>query len=143
MNGPPRPVRPAEHPLLRQLRALALPMGDHALFGSGPLLVRGWIDDVGDLDVVARGAAWIIAQDLGRPKRLPAYDLDVVEIGDGITIGTEWRIGDTDVDEVIDEAELVDGIPCARLAHVVAYKRIADRPKDCAHLAVIARHLSE
>lgn len=32
------------HPLLRSVQALTLEPGDFAIFGSGPLLVRGIID---------------------------------------------------------------------------------------------------
>lgn len=134
------PPRPGQE-LLDRLRALELPVGDHALFGSGPLLVRGWIDEVGDLDVVARGTAWERAQQLGTLVHLPEWDVTVVEIGDAITVGNRWAIGVVDIDELIDGAELVDGIPCARLDQVVAYKRISDRPKDRKHLEIIEAHV--
>ena len=52
-----------------------------------------------------------------------------------LSIHTEWAIGDFDVDELIDTAEVIDGIPFVRLEHVVAYKRIASRDKDVEHLA--------
>jgi hypothetical protein len=109
------------------------------LFGSGPLLVRGWIEDVGDLDVLARGAAWAEAQRRGPIEHLEEWDVEVVAIGN-ITIGTQWAIGDIDVDRLIDDAELIEGIPCARLDDVVAYKLISDREKDRLHLTIIESH---
>lgn len=126
------------HVLLQRLLGLGLPDGDWALFGSGPLLVRGWVDDVGDLDVVARGAAWDRARGLGRLVHLDEHDVDVVLVDDRISVGTRWAIGNLDANELIDTAELIDGIRCVRLEYVVAYKRLAARPKDLAHLAVIA-----
>ena len=116
---------------------MGLPQGDYALFGSGPLLARGWIDHAGDLDVLARGAAWDLAKNTGRLDHLEVYGVDVVTVGEHITIGTSWGIGDFDVDSLIDEAELIEGIPCVLLEHVIAYKRIANRPKDRMHLKVI------
>jgi hypothetical protein len=44
--------------LFDKLRTLGLPVGDYAVFGSGPLVVRGLTREYRDLDVVARGAAW-------------------------------------------------------------------------------------
>lgn len=123
--------------MLQELLAVGLPRNDYALFGSGPLLARGWIDVAGDLDVLARGAAWSRASVVGRPEHLELYGVDVVTIGDSITIGTSWGIGDFDVDSLIDEAELIGGIPCVLLEHVIAYKRIANRPKDRMHLKII------
>jgi hypothetical protein len=126
------------HPLIERLRALSLPPGDWALFGSGPLLLRGWIDDVGDLDIVCREAAWDRACEVGEIVILQPDGIGIVAVdGGAITIGRSWRYGDTPVGELIDTSETIDGIPCVLLEHIVAYKQIADRPKDRAHLAVI------
>jgi hypothetical protein len=130
-----------DHPLIARLRSLGLPDGDWALFGSGPLLLRGWIDDVGDLDVVCRGAAWAKAREIGDIVVLEPDGVQIVSIdGSAITIGRSWRYGDTPIDEYIDGAKTIGGIPCVRLEHIVAYKRIADRPKDREHLAIIREH---
>ena len=131
------------HPLLRELLDLGFPQGDHALFGSGPLLVRGWIEDVGDLDVITRGAGWDHALRLGQLSRIQALGMDIVTIGERITVGTTWGIGDFSIDLLIDEAEMILGVPCVRLEYVIAYKRLADRPKDRVHLAAIDAHMSQ
>jgi hypothetical protein len=132
-----------EHPLIRRLLGLGLPPGDWALFGSGPLLVRGWIDEVGDLDVISRGAAWERAKEAGDLETLPPDGVEIVNVdGGAITIGTSWRYIEVSIDALIEQAEEIDGIPCVRLEHIIAYKRIADRPKDRGHLAVIEEHLA-
>jgi len=132
-----------EHPLIRRLLDLGLPPGDWALFGSGPLLVRGWINEVGDLDVISRGAAWERAKEAGDLETLPPDRVEIVNLdGAAITIGTSWPYIEVSIDALIDEAEEIDGIPCVRLDHIIAYKRIADRPKDRGHLAVIEEHLA-
>jgi len=128
------------HPLLSRLRRLQLPEGEYAVFGSGPLLVRDVIDDVGDLDVLVRDAAWSVATSHGDVVHLDRYGVDVVEIDGGdITIGRAWGIGAFDTDELIATAETIDGLPFVRLEHVIAYKREAARPKDLAHLRALAR----
>lgn len=113
-----------------------MPEGDWALFGSGPLLLRGWIDEIGDLDVLARGDAWAKAERLGRISRLPDGNR-IIEIEPGVTIGQTWQYGNFGIDEMIDTAEMVEGIPCVRLEHIIAYKRLFDRPKDRTHLEII------
>lgn len=127
------------HPLLNKLRDLRLPPGHYAVFGSGPLLVRGVIDEVTDLDVLVRGPAWGAATRVGDVLHLDEFDVDIVDAGDGLTLGTRWGIGEFDVDELIDTAELVDGLPFVRLEHVIAYKRLAGRPKDHVHLEALAQ----
>mgnify|MGYP001823764143 FL=1 len=123
------------------LRDLELPIGDYAIFGSGPLIVRGIIGASNDLDVVCRGAAWERAQELGPLAYLPEHDVNVVSLdGGALTFGTRWAIGDFDVDDLIDTAEIIDGLPFARLDHVIAYKKIAGRPKDIEHLRLVAAY---
>jgi hypothetical protein len=124
--------------LLGEVRALGLPAGNFVLFGSAPLLVRGIVPPTGDVDVLARGPAWEAARALGPTVRLPHYGVDVVRLLDGrIDIGTVWGIGNVDVDDLIDSAEDIDGLPFAGLAHVRAYKELAGRPKDREHLRLL------
>lgn len=128
--------------LFDRLRSLALPPGDYAVFGSGPLIIRGIIEATNDLDVISRGAAWDRARELGDVVHLTDHDVEVASFDDGaITVGTSWAYGDFDIDELIDTAEIIDGLPFARLAHVVRYKEAADRPKDRAHLRALREHL--
>ena len=122
------------------LRRLDLPRGDYAIFGSGPLMVRGIIDSVNDLDIICRGEAWELAKRAGELKYLPAYDVHIVEMAGGqITFGTEWGIGDFDIDELIDSADEIAGLPFVRLEYVADYKRIARRPKDAEHLRALRK----
>ena len=126
---------------LQFVRELQLPAHDYAIFGSGPLLARGIIDAANDIDILCRGAAWARVRQEGDIRRLDKYGLSVVEFLEGlVSFGTEWGIGSFDVDELIDTAETIDGLPFARLEHVIAYKRIADRPKDALHLRALEAH---
>lgn len=125
--------------LFGRLRAMDLPAGDYAVFGSGPLLARGVIEEAGDLDVVCRGPAWARAQELGEQVVLDE-GVVVVSACDGtITFGRSWAYGDFDLDELIDTADVIDGLPFARMEYVIAFKRIAARPKDVIHLERLAR----
>lgn len=125
--------------LFAALRSWQLPAGDYAVFGSGPLIVRGIIEADNDLDVLCRGAAWARAIEIGDLVYLPEHDIEVVSLlGGAITFGTSWAIGEFDPDELIDSAEIIEGLPFVRLKDVVRYKEIAARPKDLAHLRLLA-----
>jgi len=135
MEDPPS-AGSAAH-LFGLLRSLDLSPQDFAVFGSGPLLVRGVIDRAGDLDVICRGTAGETVQGLG--PTIEQNGVPVVSLFDGlVTFGTRWAIGDFDVDRLIDTAEMIGGLPFVRLEHVAAYKRLADRPKDREHLRLLA-----
>ena len=128
--------------MIDQLKALELPEGDWALFGSGPLLLRGWIDEVRDFDVITRGRAWEAVQTIGEPEVFE-NGRTMYRIASDLTFGNYWFYGDFDIAELIDSAEMIDGVPCVALEHIVEYKEIADRPRDRQHLAVIAARIGD
>ena len=124
--------------LFRELRNLNFPAGDFAVFGSGPLAIRGMIPGANDLDIICRGPAWDYAESIGEIEYLKEYDVTVVTLLDGkLSFGTEWGIGHFNIDELIDEAETIDGLPFVRLKHVIAYKRLRGSQKDLQHLEAI------
>ena len=128
--------------LFELLRSMKLPTGHYAVFGSGPLLVRGIIESVNDLDVICRGPAWSRACELGPLVDLHQEEVQIVRTHDGaITFGTSWGYGSFDLTELIDTADLILDLPFVRLEHVIEYKRVANRPKDQAHLDLIEQYL--
>lgn len=134
-------MSPSPADLFATLKTAALPAGDYAVFGSGPLLVRGILAEAADLDVLCRGAAWDQAKAMGQRTVLSDLGVTVYSIAGGkVTFGDRWAIGSFDTNSLIDTAELIDGLPFVRLEHVVAYKQIANRPKDAAHLELLREH---
>ena len=124
--------------LFEQLKGLNLPAGDFAIFGSGPLIVRGIIPASNDLDILCRRQAWLTVQELGELEYLTDYGVKVLTMCDGqLTFGEKWGIGEFGTDDLIDCAEVIDGLPFVRLIHVVSYKRISKRPKDLEHLEAL------
>ena len=116
---------------------MELPPGTYAVFGSGPLAAHGLIDDIGDLDVIVRYVAWDRVRGIGT---IVMHGNDqVVELDNGLTFGRSWAYGDVDIDQLIEDAEIIDGLPFVRLDAVLAYKRIAGRPKDVKHIALMER----
>jgi hypothetical protein len=127
--------------LLDKLRALDLPKGDYAVFGSGPLVARGLVGEVRDLGVVARGSAWERTKGLGPVRTAPEGDPVVRLEGGVIEVFGGW-LG-WDIDALIGNAEIIDGLPFARLEDVLAFKRFYGRPKDIAHVRLIEEHLRD
>jgi len=128
------------HALLDLLAGLNLPENDYAVFGSGPLLVRGVISDSNDLDIICRGDAWECVKSIGTLAHDETYDVDIVSMHEErLTFGTAWGIGDFEIDQLIDDAELINGIPFVRLEHVVAYKRARGSAKDQRHIQAMQR----
>lgn len=123
--------------LFALLRSLELPAGDYAVFGSGPMIVRGMVEATNDLDIITRGAAWQRVLEIGTLTHFEDGH-PCVDLFDGkITFGITWKYGEFDLDELIDTAEVIDGLPFVQMEHVSTYKRAAGRPKDLEHLAIL------
>ena len=89
--------------LFESLKSLDLPEGDFAVFGSGPLIVRGIIPATNDLDIICRGAAWEEVESIGTLEHSDKYDVEIVTLHDGqLSFGTKWGIGSFDIDDLID-----------------------------------------
>ena len=124
--------------LFDRVKSLNLPAGDFAIFGSGPLIVRGIIPASNDLDIICRGQAWERVKAIGELEYLSKYDVTIVTMcGGRLTFGSKWAIGEFDIDELIDGAEEIDGLPFVRLEHVTNYKKISKRPKDLRHIEAL------
>ena len=121
--------------LFDRLKQLNLPPQGFAIFGSGPLAIRGLVPLANDLDIVCRQEVWETVSSLGTFEYLPMYDVTVSTMyGGTVTFGRKWGIGDFDVEELIDTAEIIDALPFVRLEHVIRYKQIRPSAKDLLHL---------
>ncbi|MFI7610079.1 hypothetical protein ACIBP6_02440 [Nonomuraea terrae] len=126
--------------LFAELARLGLPAGDYVVCGSAALYVRGMRARMGDLDVLARGAAWQKVLTLGTPQpALSGHGLRVVHPSVAIEFVDRWTPG-WPTDDLIDNADVIDGIPFMRLGDVLAWKEAARRPKDLPDIAAV-QHL--
>src|SRR6266404_3831516 len=117
--------------LLKLVTELDLDRRDFVIFGSGPLLAHGLRRSIRDLDIVARGTAWHRASRHGFPAAGTINDAPMALFWGGlIQFSTGWISEDWDTDDLIDRAEIIQGLPFAQLTDVLAYKQVLRRPKD-------------
>jgi hypothetical protein len=119
------------------IESLGLPKGDFALHGSAPLLAYRLVDEINDLDIVSRGAAWEYATSLAPTQR--GEKDDVVRPQAGVEIFNGW-LGD-DSNELIAGATVIEGVPFVSLEAVLRFKRRLNRPKDEKHIRLIEHYL--
>jgi hypothetical protein len=122
--------------LLFRLKTLGLPEKDFAVFGSGPLYVRGIKDSLRDLDLIARGKAWVMATGMGVLSNAPSgYGMVVRLPGAPIEIFDKWTSDEWNVDQLIDCADIIDGLRYVNLREVLKWKKFAARGKDAEDIA--------
>ena len=129
------------HRFFRELRSLRLPADDFVICGSGPLFARGWIDDPGDLDIVARGAAWEIVAELGMIEAAPYSAARRVGLfGGDLDFFDDWFPEIGTVDDLLEDAEVMGGLRFVTLDVVAMTKKMMGRGRDRVHLEVLRLH---
>ena len=126
--------------LFAQIRALALPVGQYAIFGSGPMGIRD-LKECSDIDIIVSESLW------GIFKNSPGWNLKVSSSGgeylskDDIEIWKDWKPWYRDVMPLIKEAEMINGLAFVRLERVIEWKRIFGREKDLKDVQAINKYL--
>lgn len=130
------------NPLFQKLLSLNLPTADYAIFGSGPMFPVGLKKNISDLDLIAKGEAWHQVQTLGKIQTPFADGHQVVKLFDGeIEVFHGWGPGDWNINELINSAEIYEGIRFVRLESVLAWKKLLSRPKDIPDIQKIEDYL--
>ncbi|MEV5310806.1 hypothetical protein [Streptomyces sp. NPDC052610] len=134
-----------EHPFFQRLTSLGLPVDNYVIGGSGPMFAHGLRKEIGDIDVVASGAAWSRALELGQPEAAPLGYAQHVVLFDGTVEILDGWFG-YPVDILILEAEVIEGIRFMPLTRVLEWKvKFMDskvgREKDRQDIALIRRYL--
>lgn len=123
------------HPMLRRLCDLGLPTRDFVVAGSAPLLLHGFREHIADVDVVARGSAWAMAQRLGPLGTSPYQRRGVIRlVGGTIEIFDGWFPWWFVEDDLFRRAERVGGVNFMCLEDTWDWKACLARDKDVADL---------
>ncbi len=135
-------IVPKSHPIFKKLLSLKLNPADYIVFGSTPMWLYGLKDLFSDIDILARGEAWAKATRLGKVEIPASGASKVVRLFDGdVEIFDGWYPGEWNVDELIDNAIVVEGIRFANLEDVIKWKKAFGREKDLEHARVIEEYL--
>ncbi len=123
-------------PYLDELRLLNLPDKQYAIFGSGPMAVRG-LRQAHDLDLLIKKDLW--------DELVKIYPLDekgVALRAGHIELFSHWEPWFKDTDQLIETAEVIDGLPFVRLEYVLEWKKQMGREKDKQDVVLIEKYLT-
>ena len=116
---------------------LNLPVGSYAIFGSGPMAVRG-IREANDIDLVVPQKLWDEYAKKYPENIKKGYDLNV----DGISLIADWKPYITDTAPLINNPDIIHGLPFVKLDYLILFKRALGREKDIADLKLIEAYLA-
>ncbi|MCX8193761.1 MAG: hypothetical protein N3G19_00110 [Candidatus Pacearchaeota archaeon] len=107
---------------------------DFAVFGSGPLAVRG-IRESRDIDIIIRP---YIFKELS--KKYVVDSRGYICQGN-IEIAGDWEPWFKDINILIDDADIINGIRYVKLKYVLEWKKAFNREKDKKDIALIESYL--
>ena len=131
--------------LLEDVKSLQLPEGQYALFGSAPIVVRNLREASHDIDVIVKQEVWDeykgkagwVVKSMGDQDEYLEWE------GHNIELWRTWGPGEWNVDAIINEAEVIDGISYVRLETLLDWKQRNSRPKDLKDVELIQAFLSK
>jgi hypothetical protein len=127
--------------LFEKFRELGLPTGKYVIFGSGPMAIRG-LKESNDIDAVVlpdvfekykNNSEWELT-------KIESWDVDSLRCGD-IELLNGWGPGLWNVQNIIDKAEIIDGLTFVRLEEVLKWKKMMNREKDKKDVEIIENYL--
>lgn len=121
---------------LDELASLKLPKEQFAIFGSGPIAIRG-IREPHDLDIIVKEKLWKLLSHK-YPEFIKSNPLHL-QIGN-IKIYKDWPGLSKNIDTIIDEAETFYDFPYVALSYVIEYKKYFGRKKDLQDIQLIQHY---
>ena len=124
--------------LLSRLKELNLADGKYAVFGSGPLAVRGILPAVlKNLDIIVTEDLWeILAKEY-------LTDEEGFIRTRGLKFSNWWWRKVPKFEKLIAEADIIDGVRFVKLEEVYKYKRQIMGPKEREHLKAIEEYFKK
>lgn len=123
--------------IFEKLKALNLPAGKFVVFGSGPMCIRGWKDCGHDLDIIVTEDVWDTYKDM-QDWSMHKMDHGSEYLCNGVLeLWKDWKPGVWDIKKLIEEAEIISGLPFVKLEHVLKWKELSGREKDMLDAKII------
>ena len=128
--------------LFQRVKDLNLPIGEYAIFGSGPMGIRN-LREMHDIDLIVSDRifneylnkqGWEIKEIYGYRDWLKNESLE-------IEMGRDWHEG-WDVEGMIREADIIDGLPFVKLDYLIRWKKFFGREKDLKDVELIENFLN-
>jgi 8-oxo-dGTP pyrophosphatase MutT (NUDIX family) len=127
--------------LFERVKLLNLPIGEYAIFGSGPLGIRN-LREIHDIDLIVSEKVY------DQYKGKEGWEIRDMENDNGlvneelaIEMWNDWG-NDWNVNEAIREAEIIEGLAFVKLEWLLKWKKYLNREKDLKDIKIIEKYLT-
>ncbi len=129
--------------LFEKFKELNLPIGEYAIFGSGPMAARG-LKQSNDIDAIVTDR--IFNEYKNKPewklKEIGDWGVELISCGE-IEMLNGWGPGKWDTQKIISEAEIINGLAFVKLGEVLKWKKMMVREKDKKDIELIEEYLNK
>lgn len=121
--------------LLQQVKDLNLPQNEYAIFGSATLAIRN-LRESPNIDLIVTNQLWTKLLETYTPDDEGFIRTKQVKI-------SNWWFAPTkkSITTMINEAEIIEGLPFVKLDDVLSYKQNLNRDKDIIDVKLIKNFL--
>lgn len=127
--------------LIKRVKELNFPIGEYTIFGSGPMAARN-LRDSHDVDIIVSEKIWDKYKNNPEWKSIKfVRDNKVIEVleNNNIEIGKSWGPGKWNIQKLIDENDIIDGMPFVKLDEVLKWKKLSNRNKDKKDIEILEK----
>lgn len=131
--------------VIQEVKKLGLPLGEYVVVGSGPMAVRN-LRPTNDIDLVVIPRLYKKLKLSGwHEEHSPDPWREFGIFYRSFDAGIDWSINDFRPNpvELINDADIIDGVAFAKLQDVLAWKIAANRDKDTADIKLIRDYLAQ
>jgi hypothetical protein len=133
-------IASANRKLFDGLRTLGLPAGHYVITGSGPLGVRN-VRQISDLDIIVSTSLWDELS--AKYGVIEQNGLKRIMLPDGVTEALHEGLDTSEsIQERIEQAEIIDGLPFEPLERILRLKLRLARAKDLDDIIVLRNLLA-
>ncbi|MBU2037470.1 hypothetical protein KJ866_04730 [Patescibacteria group bacterium] len=119
---------------LENLKKLNLPVEKFAIFGSGPLVIRK-IRESDDIDIIVKPELWSELV-----NKYTSLKDNLIKVGD-VEIYKDWLPWIGDINQLIDNADIIEGFRFVKLEYVLEWKKAMWREKDIKDIELIKKYM--
>ncbi len=121
-----------------ELKKLELPKDMFAVFGSGPLAIRGLRENK-DIDLIVKKE---LCNKLIKEHEVKDSNGECISIGN-VDIFKNWKPWFDDIDLLIEDSDIFDEIRFVKLKYVLEFKKSRNKEKDQKDVELIKEFLKK